>query len=518
MLMLTPGQLPQRELAADVVVVGAGPAGLAVASRIAATGGQVVILESGGFDPAPDRAQGLGATRGRLPYFDLCECRPRGLGGSTTLWGGWCEPLDELDFETRPLHGATGWCLAPLELQPYYQQARAFCGIPPGDPHRRWSCADDLEAGGWPFEMRSFPVLGPRQLGYSHLPEFAETGADIVLGTTITGIATSPDGASVDHLVARTAQGDLTATGDKFVLAAGGIETARLLLSSTSAAWPAGTGNGHGLVGRFFMEHPHVDAMRFRGQPSTFDVGFFAESPAGETLDGKPMATAGCLLVSASACRSENVGRVQLFIEPAGGHREHPLPRSLNGHLVSWPPSQARDGELAVIAATEQVPSRHSRVLLDSTLDRHGVPLPILRWELTKTDHRTALTGVGLLRDFLVSLGAQNVRRRLRRGGWPSDTLGGPHHLGTARMAHSPADGVVNEHCRVHGISNLFVAGGAVFPTSGHAPPTLTIIALGLRLGDHLAGHEGVAVDHPGLPGCASSPPAHVQMKGQDQP
>jgi choline dehydrogenase-like flavoprotein len=110
----------------------------------------------------------------------------------------------------------------------------------------------------------------------------------------------------------------------------------------------------------------------------------------------------------------------------------------------------------------------------------------MLQWRLAEVDHRTARVGVEAARELLVRLGAKNIRRRLRRAGWPIDTLGGPHHLGTARMGRSPSDGVVDRNCRVHGICNLFVAGGATFPRSGYAPPTLTMLALAFRLSDHL--------------------------------
>jgi choline dehydrogenase-like flavoprotein len=75
----------------------------------------------------------------------------------------------------------------------------------------------------------------------------------------------------------------------------------------------------------------------------------------------------------------------------------------------------------------------------------------------------------------------------LAEDGEPEWISGSHHHMGTTRMADSPRNGVVNKNCRVHGVENLYVAGSSVFPTSGFVNPTLTIVALALRLADHLS-------------------------------
>lgn len=500
-MILRSDQLERRELEADVVVIGAGPAGLAVASRLATVGRRVVVLESGALDPKTDADAACAQVDGGLPYFDLAECRPRGLGGSTGLWGGWCEPLSDMDFQTRPGLTETGWCLSRDDLEPYYRLARSFCGIPEGTSSRLWRRADEPSVRDSPFDVQCFPVLGPRQLGRRHAHLFDGEKVDLLLDATVIRIATASDGASVEHVVVGSASGNLVVRGRQFVLAAGGIETARLLLASTSTAWPNGIGNAYDLVGRCFMDHPHVDAMRLRGDAELLDVEFFLERSAGTTLDGEPMAAAGTLVLSDDLCKAEGIGRIQLFIEPAGGHIEHPLPRVWRGQPFRPPRQSPGDDELTVITGSEQMPNRRSRVLLGEATDRFGVPLPVLNWELTDVDHRTVCVGVEAVRDLLLALGAKSVRRRIQRGTWPRDTLGGPHHLGTARMAASSTDGVVDGDCGVHGIDNLFVAGGAVFPTAGYAPPTLTIIALAQRLADHLAGASYLTppnIDAPG--------------------
>jgi choline dehydrogenase-like flavoprotein len=487
-MIIAPGAAGLTSYEADVVVVGAGPAGLAVASRLAARNRRVVVLESGGIDAVPDLDAGRGRVAGPVRYFDLAECRTRGLGGSAALWGGWCEPLDDLDFEWRKDMPETGWCVSRQELEPYYREAYAFCGVPRRWSSRPWRLMGKPGIRDAPFSVRSFPVLGARQLGHRHTGLFTGTGADLILGATATRLMVTGDSSAVDHLTASTRAGEIVVSGHSFVLATGAIETARLLLASASPSWPDGLGNADDLVGRCFMEHPHVDAARLSGDPEVLDLDFFSERVAGTTLDGEPMGAAGALVLGDDVCRAERIGRVQLFIEPTGQHLDRPLfGRQGQGRRPRSAPNGPRAAEdLALIAVTEQVPNRASRVMLSDSTDRHGVPLPIVHWKLADVDHRTVVVGVEAVRDLLRAAGATRIRRRVRRGVWPADTLGGPHHIGTARMALSPADGVVDADCRVHGVANLFVAGSAVFPTSGYAPPTLTIVALALRLADYL--------------------------------
>lgn len=472
-------------LHAEVVIVGAGPAGLALTAGLAASGRTVLVLESGSYNAVPDQDAGCAKVIGPLPYFDLSACRPRGLGGSTELWGGWCEPLHDIDFESRPGLRGSGWCITRDDLEISYLKAHKFCGIPPNQPLPRWARASDLKAAGAPFVSYGFPVLGPRQLGHQHAGLFAGDTTDLLLQATVKKVVPTASGESIDRLVASTVLGDVNVSADAFVLAAGGIETARLLLASACPSWPTGLGNAAGLVGCCFMEHPHVDAMRLVADASALDIGFFAEQP-GTAPGGQPIAAAGALMLSDEACRAEGVGRAQLFIEPAAMHAAHPIGRVRGDKPFRGRYAPARPQELAVIMVTEQQPDRRSRILLSDERDRHGVPLPVLDWRLSSGDRHTAQVTMGAARDMLAALGARNIRQRMHTGSWPTDTLGGPHHLGTTRMGRSPSTGVVDRDGRVYGIGNLYVTGGSVFPTSGYAPPTLTVVALSFRLADHL--------------------------------
>jgi choline dehydrogenase-like flavoprotein len=133
--------------------------------------------------------------------------------------------------------------------------------------------------------------------------------------------------------------------------------------------------------------------------------------------------------------------------------------------------------------------------MLDDSVDAFGMPRARLHWQLTSRDLESFDRAQSLWRAALVTAGAEVTPLGPADEPWTARMVPAAHHIGTTRMHRDPAHGVVDENCRVHGTSNLFVAGSSVFPTAGWAPPTLTIVALALRLADHLRatsdGREG---------------------------
>lgn len=136
----------------------------------------------------------------------------------------------------------------------------------------------------------------------------------------------------------------------------------------------------------------------------------------------------------------------------------------------------------------EQAPNRESRVVLGHDRDSLGCPRVILRWQLSAIDKHTAHRAHEILGEELRRAGIGRLRSSLGREDdpWPAGLRGARHHMGTTRMHSDPRRGVVDRDGRVHGIANLYVAGSSVFPTSGAANPTLTILALSLRLAEHV--------------------------------
>jgi choline dehydrogenase-like flavoprotein len=142
---------------------------------------------------------------------------------------------------------------------------------------------------------------------------------------------------------------------------------------------------------------------------------------------------------------------------------------------------------LGVGGSCEQAPNPESRVSLSDQRDALGLPRLKLDWRLTEQDRLSFYTHLRSLALEFGALGMGRLRQTIEdQGDWPQPVAGGSHHMGTTRMSEVPSWGVVDPNCKVHDVENLYVAGSSVFPTSGSSNPTLTLVALALRLAAHL--------------------------------
>ena len=136
----------------------------------------------------------------------------------------------------------------------------------------------------------------------------------------------------------------------------------------------------------------------------------------------------------------------------------------------------------------ETVPNPESRVMLSEKKDALGIPQIALTWKTSQVDTDSYRRFVKILHSSLHTVGMKTTsfRHDLSPDGWPVSMRPAKHHMGTTRMHKDEKHGVVNEHGQVHGIHNLYIAGASVFPTSGMANPTLTIVALAIRIADRI--------------------------------
>jgi len=514
---------PGTEIRADLCIIGAGAAGISLALEFAGGPLDVCVLESGGFkDQEATRDLARGEISGR-PYQALEETRMRAFGGSTNIWHGACTPLDGLDFERRPWVPNSGWPISLRTLVPHYRRAQEVCSLGP------FEYGEEC----WKRAGLTPPALDPQKLvaqffRYSREPRFGVFYRDalqrasnlrVFLHANATHFQPATPGSRVDHVAVRSLEGQHAKVRARaFVLAAGGLENPRLLLDST-AGDARGLGNRNDLVGRYFMEHTylqagflvprsHEDARRLllmmQSGDYTVAPGFrLAESvqKSQQVLNSAIRVAEGTRLDSRGVIAALRIGAaIQQGDLPEDFASEAwealaDIDGVARAGYGAWRYDDRHHGEprgLALFAQTEQSPNPASRVHLAPERDALGVRRIALDWRLDELDRRTIRVMTERFASELARLDIGRVQLsewiREEEGGW-GETMGfGHHHCGTTRMAHSPASGVVNADCRLHEVENLYVAGSSVFPTNGFANPTLTIVALSLRLADHLQG------------------------------
>lgn len=481
----------------DVCVIGAGPAGVTLARRLAALGHDVALMEGGGAEISAESQEVYeGEMLGR-EYWPLDAARLRFLGGSSGHWGGWCRPLDAIDFAAKSWNPMSGWPIDRTALDPYATETDAILDIPAAA--RDQTDAEAVDGFREVFFRFSFP---PTNFNEKYGPEL-DAAPRVVLGLNANLVDVDLDPGLGRIVAARFkgwAQDDpgFAVKARAYVLACGGVENPRLLLNFDRQV-AGGVGNGAGLVGRYFAEHPHFVLAEgiWRDPMSLPDISFF--SPTAEFMAENEILNFGM--------------RIERMPEPF--FRQ---PGTVAGDPVCTDPFMLRlaeriadvspgcapggDGRIAFDGllrfAHEQALNPDSRVTLAAATDRFGMRRAALDWRLGALDKRTQQVALVAFGKML----AERDRGRIRVRDWvlhepfdwpgiAHDEVGGKHHMGTTRMADDPKLGVVDRDCRVHGMANLWIAGSSVFPSGGHANPTYTIIQLTLRLGDHLDGVLG---------------------------
>jgi choline dehydrogenase-like flavoprotein len=506
----------------DICIVGAGAAGITLALELEATGRRICLLEAGGssYESATQRLY-EGHAAGQ-PYPPLRDTRVGALGGSTTVWAGWCRPLEALDFEPREWCGASGWPFGLDQLRPYYARAQAICGLADFDyDPQRWSevlGSQRLLAQDTTFSNEIFHI-NVQNFGERYRERLRQAKhIDLVLHAPITRLHLEGrvcTGAQVRTLGGHT----FVVSADYVVLAAGGVENARLLL--LSAAEPArAPGNRYGLVGRYFADHAFVDPgwLVLRAPDS---LEFYRRRPVGSTRNASSVR--GVLSLRREVVERERFFNVALAFHPRYESHRAFASEEVKAFLVLWNKFMRRAVPGAVwpyAKLAARAPHRLALAMARKAAVGHG---PERRWRLRaacetafRYENRVTLSeeldplGRRKVRIdwWLGEAEVQNMRRVMQRfdqavrqagvgrfeGAFPDEPSAwlqavepGMHHMGTTRMHVAPEQGVVDENSRVHGTVNLFVTGSSVFPSGGYANPTLTIVALAVRLGAHLS-------------------------------
>jgi choline dehydrogenase-like flavoprotein len=516
------------DIQTDLCVVGAGAAGITLCLQLADTPLRIMLIESGGDDPDPATQQLAGGENTGLPYFPLDAARLRCFGGTTAHWGGFCRPFYDIDFEERPWVPYSGWPISRKDLLPFYPLAQKLCQLGPfAYETADWQLADapPLSLAGKDVLTRLIQFSPPTRFGVRYRNAIISApNIRTYLNSNVVAVVPAVDGTRIERLDVATLAGNrYTVHAGTFVIAAGGIENARLLLASNQVI-REGIGNKFDLVGRFFAEHINLDtAGVFPRDPKTSFSLY--QRVSRDTLRqprsgaGPPAALMGYVELSEAVQRSARTLNYSADIEQTfwsdyflhderfyGEDRlyrddSHSRLKDMEDVLSTMWRNLSDVAETAfgvgadhsrifykVVTTQEQAPNPDSRVMLSAETDRFGRPLTRLCWELTDLDRHTIRVAMERLTQALgaAGIGSLHVAIDLDGGPWPTHLQGSWHHSGTTRMHRDPRRGVVDADCRVHGMSNLYIAGASVFPTIGNGNPTLTIVAMTARLAEHL--------------------------------
>jgi choline dehydrogenase-like flavoprotein len=517
------------EFQCDVCVVGSGPAGIAIADRLRNSHLSVILLEAGGTNYSFSSQRLYGGQIVGHSYYRIDGCRWRMFGGSSNRWGGWCRPLDPVDYTGRDWLPLSGWPINAEDVAPYGEDAARLCELANARfdlASWRHRMAPPLVLGGTNFENVVIQHSPETNFAECHGPRLISApNVTTMLHANVTQLRLDPASGRIRELEVTTLTGrTLVIRPRAAVLAAGGIENPRLLLASRSDR-AAGIGNEFDMVGRCFMEHLHMPMGHFCPDKTDLNTRFYRKAVMQDAgVRGVIIPTAAAqarhrLLATSIAFEgpSFSLGTAFLGWRPAvmvgpvrlyGGLRKRGYARAAHefkrvatrlfevpSRVRSWQRSRGAASKVARPAApgsvyslyfrAEQAPHPSNRVLLDSNeRDALGMPRSRLEWSIKPVDSAGA---EGWLQVFKADLHARGLGEVIPPAeSWQDEVIGGPHHMGATRMSADPRRGVVDADCRVHSVENLYVAGSSVFATSGYANPTFTIVCLALRLADTL--------------------------------
>lgn len=571
------GEMPDgRDLSADLIIVGAGPAGLTIARELARSGIDILMLESGIHGPQ-DRYRELNRVESRPsaffeplgdfrrryhtnncpiwdPEIETYGMRLRAFGGSSAYWGGKVSTFAPIDFAPRAWVPHSGWPIDPAILDSYVDRAGIILNLgpnvytdalwpilgktpfaPPIDPAK-------LEDTFWQFARSRVDKLDMVRFGKEYL-DLDAPDIRVLIDATVTRIDLEDGATRFAGLEVATLDGKRhRVRGAACVLAASAIENARLLLASDHQC-PGGIGNAHDQVGRYLMDHPGAMIGHFRLEdlePIVRRFGFFGLRRNRQThmymhgLQLAPAVQESEQLLHAALFMLEGLAPDDPFKAAVrlAKRQSDAVIADLRATLASLPllikgvgmklfqssllPERLKDvildtamrinpnwvvreyqninmphklSHFEVHAICEQRPDPDSRIRLGDTRDAFGIRRPLAEWRPGLVEARSIMRLAQLLDEECARIGLPRpVLAEWIVASRPQDArlIDMAHTLGTTRMAADPAEGVVDTDCRVHGIDGLYIAGGSVLPTSGHANPTLMILSLAIRLADHI--------------------------------
>ncbi len=504
----------------DTCVIGAGAAGLALAFALGRAGLKVLVIEQGGFNSGEIDET---IDRDEIVSRDTHDPRQRtnreAVGGTLLGWGGRCVPFDPEDFSTQSGRHAHPW---PISFDDYAKWVAPAAEFLDSDTE-----FEKPAPAGWPSvegvsveRVELLNALGQADALQDRLQQGREP-VDLLKQAQLLSMRWSGGPQARVRELELLHEGQTTTLPcQQVVLACGGLETTRLLLLD-QAARPGAFGGVSGALGRYYMGHLTGAVAEIIFRDPAVCSGFGYQSENGHSpyrrrfvLTGDAPSNVAFWIENLAQAdprnRSGEISAKYLLkgsdgLGQAGAHIANVLrdpvgvidamrsgAKRFSAEIARRPQRLVArgTGPYALAYHAEHFPEHDSRVMLSDDVDQTG------RRRL-KVDFRYGVRTVQTLIDAHKLLAQRVQLANAADISLPDDhTLAeaitrksrdGYHQIGLTRMSADPQDGVVDSNCRVHGTGNLFVASAAVFPVSGQANPTLSVVAMALRLADHIA-------------------------------
>ncbi|MFT5286289.1 MAG: choline dehydrogenase-like flavoprotein [Planctomycetota bacterium] len=532
----------------DLCIVGSGPAAGTLAAELATSGLAICVLESG-KERVTRHGDRLREVRSEGIHIKEYS-RERVLGGSSTTWAGLSSPLDAIDMEARPFLAHSGWPIERDELLPFWEAAADSYRFPHLDFFNGHADFDELKAKGdlrpeWRDvqEKLFLAAVEPQNFGVEIRDIYVDGAVDLWLDATVLRLECEPGNSRVDHALIRSCSGRQQKLKAKvFVLGTGGIENARLLLLSQNKC-SEGLGNERDQVGRYLMNHPKnyngilelakpvedlpyffgciykgfagyaglrlpdekqfeeevmnsyvrfeplfpwsdndgIESMVLLAKKCKFIMKRFQKGKQDEVIDIRDYSETGDDSDFQNE-RKTTLGWIGLFVRILVNLPS--VSQYLYFRLISRKKPLIKRVRLRNFMEMEPRPD--NRVVLSEELDVNGTPLALVQHDSSERDRKSMVqlhAALGSECDRL-DLGTLNTALK-GESPWPI-TQDASHHMGSTRMGNDPSTSVVDANLKLHTADNLYITGASVFPTSGCANPTFTIVALSIRLARHL--------------------------------
>lgn len=495
------------QIEGDICIIGAGAAGISIALELENTFKKIILLEGGGME-YDDRIQELynGKITGH-PYYPMKASRLHYFGGSTGHWGGMCSTFDDIDFEKRDWVENSGWPIKREDIAKYYPKATSILDLGPCEWNLDYWLKQDPDFKPLPLDEK---VIWSKMWQFSPPTRFGKKYKDAIVNSktiqlhiyaNVVDFDATENISTINQVTVKNYAGKQhTVKAKNFILACSAMQNARVLLACNKQA-PKGLGNDNDIVGRYFMEHAeiktgelwlnHTDKLKlYLMEQFTKVRAELAISPLKQrelqVLNGSislmPLEMSDKTIPSVKLWSNDDPRKsLDTFKKYSTLDKRNFIQRFFSKSIYQ---------SYGLFTRVEQLPHPESRVVLSNEKDELGIPRADLFWALSPIDKKTVYTINKLLGQQIGAAGIGRVKLKefLLDGDvqLPDYTSGGWHHLGTTRMSDDPKHGVVDANCKIHGIDNLYVAGSSCYTTGGAVNPTLTVVAISLRLANHI--------------------------------